>query len=86
MSAALAWNELSRSHQKVLARIFGGGTTRGQDPSVVIGLHLMGYMQDDKLSAQGEELCRGALVATVQRIAEARGPIAGFTAERSIAS
>ena len=71
MSAPVAWNELSRSHQKVLARIFGGGTTRGQDHSVVIGLHLMGYMQDEKLSAKGEELCRQALAATVQRVADA---------------
>jgi len=68
MSAPFTWDDLSRAHQKVLARVWGGGTTRGQDQNVVTGLRLMGYMQGEKLSPKGEEMCRAALLATVQRI------------------
>ena len=71
MSEPLAWNHLSRAHQKVLARVWAGGTIRNQDPSIVVGLQLMGYMQGDKLSTAGDQLCSEALITTMKRVAEA---------------
>lgn len=74
MAESLSWNELSRAHQRVLARLWGGGSVRGQDPEVVIGLQLMGYMQGDRLSPIGHQLCADAYVAMADRISS-RQPV-----------
>jgi len=66
-SEGLPWNQLSRAHQKVLERLWAGGTLRGRDPDIVTGLRLMGYIHGDKLTPFGEQLCVNALIATLER-------------------
>jgi len=69
-SERLPWNELSRAHQAVLERLWAGGSLRGRDPAVVIGLRSMGYIEGDGLSSAGEALCRVALTAMMARVRE----------------
>ena len=67
-SESLHWSELSRAHQAVLERLWAGGSLRGRDPAIVIGLRSMGYIEGDALSSAGEALCRVALTAIMARV------------------
>jgi hypothetical protein len=67
-SESLSWNELSRAHQKVLERLWAGGTLRGRDPEIVVGLRYMGYVYGDRLTPLGEQLCTNALIAIYGRL------------------
>jgi hypothetical protein len=68
MSEPLSWHELSREQQKVLERLWAGGTVRGQDPTIVVGLVLMGYILGERLTAAGDGLCSHALAAMTARM------------------
>jgi hypothetical protein len=68
MSESLAWRELDRTQHKVLERLWAGGSTRGVDRVTVIGLALMGYVEDDRLTSVGEQLCANALSDIVARL------------------
>ena len=67
-SQPLPWNQLSRDHQKVLERLWAGGTLRGRDPEIVAGLRLMGYIRGNRLTSAGERLCGAALIGMVERM------------------
>lgn len=69
MTDSILWNELSRAHQRVLERLWGGGTVRGQDPAIVIGLERMGYVEGDELTPLGSTLCETRLREMMKRIA-----------------
>ena len=77
MSEPLPWNELSRDHQKVLERLWAGGTLRGRDPEIVLGLRSMGYLRGNRLTAAGEQLCAAALMNILGRM---KGTIAAARA------
>jgi len=66
-SEGMPWNQLSRAHQKVLERLWAGGTLRGRDPDIVTGLRLMGYIDGNELTPLGERLCVNALIAVLER-------------------
>jgi len=68
MSEPLSWDELSREQQKVLERLWAGGTVRRQDPAIVVGLVLMGYILGERLTAAGDRLCSHALDAMIVRM------------------
>jgi len=68
MSEPSPWNELERAQRKALERLWAGGSTRGLDRVAIIGLHLMGYVEDDRLTSAGEELCANALDEIVGRL------------------
>jgi hypothetical protein len=68
MSEPLHWDELSRAHQMALERLWAGGTLRGRDPEILIGLRSMGYIRGDQLTPAGEQLCAVALVGVVDRM------------------
>ena len=70
MPDAHPWNELSRAQQRVLARLWAGGSCRGQDRVTVIGLVLMGYVEGEHLTPAGERLCSDALGEIVNRLHE----------------
>ena len=62
------WKDLSRQHQRLLERLWGGGTLRGQDEAVAIGLQRMGYLQGDKITPAGITLCEEAFRAMMNRM------------------
>lgn len=70
MSEPVPWGELDRAQRKVLERLWAGGSTRGLDRVTLIGLALMGYVEDDRLTPVGEELCADALNDIVSRLRE----------------
>jgi hypothetical protein len=48
------WDELTRSEQRLLIRLFGGGSLRNQNPEVVEGLCRRGLVDDEQnLSVPG---------------------------------
>jgi hypothetical protein len=59
---------LNRTQQRLLERLWAGGSVRGQDPAIVVGLVLMGYVMNERLTAAGETLCAGALADVVNRM------------------
>jgi hypothetical protein len=68
VSEPLSWDELSRAQQRALERLWARGTVRGQDPTIVIGLTLMGYVVGERLSTSGDELCSQALAEMMGRM------------------
>ena len=48
------WDELTRSEQRLLIRLFGGGSARNQNAADIDGLRWRGFIDDDqKLSMPG---------------------------------
>jgi hypothetical protein len=54
MSEPLAWGELTREQKRALERLWAGGSTRRLDRVSLIGLALMGYVEDDRLTSAGD--------------------------------
>ena len=54
MPATISWDDLTRFEQRVLIKLFGGGTTRNENPTVVDGLRFRGLVdENDNLSMLG---------------------------------
>jgi hypothetical protein len=54
MTETTSWDELTRSEQRLLIKLFGGGTTRNDGTAVVGGLRRRGLVdENDKLSMLG---------------------------------
>jgi hypothetical protein len=54
MPATISWDDLTRFEQRVLIKLFGGGTTRNEKPTVVDGLRFRGLVdENDNLSMLG---------------------------------
>jgi hypothetical protein len=54
MADTAGWDGLTRSEQRLLIKLFGGGTTRDDRPAVVHGLRRRGFVdENDKLSMLG---------------------------------
>jgi hypothetical protein len=48
------WDELTRSEQRLLIRLFGGGSVRNQNAADIEGLRRRGFVNDEqKLSLPG---------------------------------
>jgi hypothetical protein len=51
---AMPWDELTRSEQRLLIRLFGGGSLRNQNAADIEGLRRRGFIDDEqKLSMPG---------------------------------
>jgi hypothetical protein len=62
MPATMLWDELTRSEQRLLIRLFGCGTLRNQDPKAIEQLHRRALIDDDgALTTSGMQLFAGAL-------------------------
>ena len=61
------YDHLTREQQLVLIRLFGGGTLRGQNESVISGLHRLGFIKGETLTSLGKSLCERALPAILAR-------------------
>jgi hypothetical protein len=62
MPATTIWDELTRSEQRLLIRLFGCGSLRNQDPRAIERLHRCGLIDDEgALTSQGMLVFAGAL-------------------------
>jgi hypothetical protein len=70
--AAPGWEDLTRPEQRLLIKLFGGGTTRRDDPRVVEGLRGFGFLdENDQLSMPGLRILTPAM-REQQAVARAR--------------
>ncbi|MBW5438349.1 hypothetical protein ABIB75_001532 [Bradyrhizobium sp. GM2.2] len=68
------WDDLDRFEQRLLIKLFGGGSTRYDDPVVVEGLRRRGFVDDNnQLSVPG---LRVFAVAVREQQAKARSHLA----------
>ena len=54
------WDELSRAEQRILIKLYGGGTLRGNDPAETAQLRADGLIDDDGLTPAGIEFVKAA--------------------------
>jgi hypothetical protein len=54
------WNELSRAEQRILIKLYGGGTLRANDPSETAELRADGLIDDNGLTPAGIEFVKAA--------------------------
>jgi hypothetical protein len=47
MSATMRWDDLTRFEQRLLIKLFGGGSTRNERPAVVDGLRSRGLVDEN---------------------------------------
>jgi len=58
-----AWNELSRREQRLLIKLFGGGSLAREGPEETANLERLGLITDAGLSAEGLKLFISAFKA-----------------------
>jgi hypothetical protein len=56
------WNELTRSEQRILIKLFGGGSLRDNDPSETAELRAEGLIDDSGLTPEGIEFVKAAFM------------------------
>lgn len=61
------WNSLTRHEQRLMARLYGEGSTRNQDPMVIAGLRDLGLIEANGLSPSGYDLCKLLELTMVSR-------------------
>jgi hypothetical protein len=62
MPATMLWDELTRTEQRLLIRLFGCGSLRNQDPKAIEGLYQRGLIDDEgALTPPGMMVFAGAL-------------------------
>jgi|SRR5450755_454927 hypothetical protein len=62
MPASTLWDELTRTEQRLLIRLFGCGSLRNQDPKAIEGLDRRGLIDNEgALTSQGMMVFAGAL-------------------------
>jgi hypothetical protein len=54
------WNELTRSEQRIIIKLFGGGSLRANDASETANLRLYGLIDDNGLTSEGIEVFKAA--------------------------
>ena len=57
------WNELTRSEQRILIKLFGGGTLRANDPTETAKLRSDGLIDDDGLTPAGISFVKAAFMS-----------------------
>jgi hypothetical protein len=56
------WDELTRSEQRVLLKLFGGGSLRDNNPSETAELRSEGLIDDNGLTQAGIEFVKSAFM------------------------
>jgi hypothetical protein len=56
------WDELTRSEQRVLIKLFGGGSLRDNNPSETAELRSEGLIDDNGLTQAGIEFVKSAFM------------------------
>jgi hypothetical protein len=56
------WNELTHSEQRILIKLFGGGSLRVNDPTETAKLRSDGLIDDNGLTPAGIEFVKAAFV------------------------
>jgi hypothetical protein len=76
MSTTTHWDDLNRSQQRLMIRLYGGGTVRQQDPEAIAHLHGCGFIGDaGELTTLGAQVFMGA-VRRQQADCRLRAPLA----------
>jgi hypothetical protein len=56
------WNELTRSEQRILIKLFGGGSLRANDASETAELRSDGLIDDNGLTPAGIQFVKAAFM------------------------
>jgi hypothetical protein len=56
------WHELKRSEQRILVKLFGGGSLRANDPTETARLRSNGLIDDNGLTPAGIEFVKAAFM------------------------
>jgi hypothetical protein len=56
------WDELTRAEQRILIKLFGGGTLRANDPTETAELRADGLIDDRGLTPIGIEFVKAAFM------------------------
>jgi hypothetical protein len=54
------WNELTRFEQRILIKLFGGGSLRNNNSTETVHLRLYGLVDDNGLTSAGLEVFKAA--------------------------
>ena len=54
------WYELTRSEQRILIKLYGGGSLRANDPTETTNLRSEGLIDDNGLTPAGVEFVKAA--------------------------
>jgi hypothetical protein len=73
---AMPWDELTRSEQRLLIRLFGGGSLRNQNAADIEGLRRRGFIDDEQNLSQPGLLVLTLAVREQQAAARRRAGIA----------
>jgi hypothetical protein len=57
------WNELTRREQRIMIKLFGGGSTHGDGPVETVSLMRLGLITENGLTLAGLELFIAAFKA-----------------------
>jgi hypothetical protein len=57
------WNELTRREQRIMIKLFGGGSTHGDGPVDTVNLMRLGLITENGLTSTGLELFIAAFKA-----------------------
>jgi hypothetical protein len=73
---AMPWDELTRSEQRLLIRLFGGGSLRNQNAEDIEGLRRRGFIDDEQNLSMPGLLVLTLAMREQQADARRRGEIA----------
>jgi len=68
MRDRISYSDLTREQQRLLTRLYGGGTLRGQDEDIVDSLSLRGLVTGGDLTDLGRQICLEALPQLRERL------------------
>jgi hypothetical protein len=57
------WNKLTRREQRIMIKLFGGGSTHGDSPVEIVNLMRLGLIAEDGLTSVGLEVFIAAFKA-----------------------
>jgi hypothetical protein len=63
MNDLILWNELTRREQRIMNKLFGGGSAYGDDPIETVNLMRLGLITESGLTSAGLELFIAAFKA-----------------------
>ena len=63
MNDLALWNELTRREQRIMIKLFGGGSSHGDGPIETVNLTLLGLIAENGLTSAGLKLFIAAFKA-----------------------
>ena len=73
--ATTRWRDLTREQQKILVRLYGGGSTKRVDPDSLTGLRRLALVEGNKITGLGRNICTARFLEIADpETAESLGP------------